>query len=129
MPEIVERFGSLHALLSVTRGLEEPRSGFVGSAEAAHSFLHGFVARHAPGDELLGAQREMQRDLVVDVAMKAPVPAQSEMEHPADPVADHLAAAGAWFRVELRIAVTVPAYWIQFRVSVRKLVRPAAVIL
>src|SRR5947208_3312047 len=118
----------MHAFLAVARGIEESRSGFVECAEPAHGFVVGLVRRDAASHQLLGAQRQVQLDLILDVALPTVFPPKGQLKRPPNAGPDHVdVAVGSPSFAALRIAVTVSAYCIQFRVSARRYVRPAAV--
>ena len=86
------------------------------------------VVGHARGRELLGAQRQVEPDFILDLALPPVTPAHREVERPSNAGPDHRAGAPSSAAV-VRIVVTVSAYFIQLLVSVRKCVRPAGVIL
>ncbi len=96
--------------------------------ESADRLAVRLVVRHARRRELLGAQREVEPDLFLDLALPPVPPAQREVERPSNAGPDHRAGAPS-SAATVRIVVTVSAYFIQLLVSVRKCVRPAGVIL
>ena len=52
LSQIGQVFGSLHALFSVARGIQQPRLGFSQWAEAANGFVQRFIGRGPIGHEL-----------------------------------------------------------------------------
>jgi hypothetical protein len=118
----------MHTLLAVSRGLEEPGSGFGEGAEAAGGFAVRFVGRRAALDELLGAQRQVEFDLVFDFAFPPVAAAKRQTKSATNAGANHVPAVdGVPLFDAVRMLVTVSAYWTQLRVSARRWARPAAV--
>jgi hypothetical protein len=111
LPEIVEILGAMHVLLTVARGLEEARSGFGEWAEATRCFAIRFVGCRALRQELLGAEREVQPDLVFDLSLPAIATTKRQTKRATDAGSNHVAAvAGAPLLDAVRMLVTVPAY-------------------
>src|SRR6266699_3779030 len=100
----------MQALLSVSRGLEEPGSGFGEWAKATRGFAIRFVGCRALRQELLGAEREVQLDLVLDLSLPAIATAKRESKGAADAGANHVAAAGSPLLDAVSMLVTVSAY-------------------
>jgi len=109
--------------LSVTRGVDEPRAGFGKRAEATNRLVECLVRTRALRGQLLGAERQVQLDLIFDLTLPLVAPTQREMKPTPDAAANH------GMLLAVSIVVTVSAYSTQFFVSARRCARPAVVIL
>ena len=85
-----------------------------------HGFAIGVGRRVSLVHQLLGAQREVEPDLLLDVADPAVLSPEREVQDPSNSVADHDALVPPASLAAVRISVTVPAYCTQFRVSARR---------
>jgi len=114
----------------MSRGLEEACAGFGECSAAADRFGVGVVGGSPLVDELLGAEREVELDLLFDFALPTVASSEREGERASNSGANHDASpSGREDLAAVRMPVTVPAYSTQFLVSARRCVRPAGVIL
>ena len=128
LPRVGDELRALHLGLPMMCRVEQHGARFRQRSESADRLLVRLVVGHARRRELLGAQREVELDLVLDLALPPVPPAQREVERPSNAGPDHRAGAPS-SAATVRIVVTVSAYFIQLLVSVRRCVRPAGVIL
>jgi hypothetical protein len=80
----VERIAESHLLLPSVCGGDERRMGALEWAEAAYGFGVCGVGRHALRDQLLDAQLDVERDLIVDLTDDLAAIRRCEPEQPAD---------------------------------------------
>jgi hypothetical protein len=102
-------------------GAEQLAPRLVGWPEAPRGLGAGLRRGHALTHELLGAQLQVQADLLVHLLLAQVAAPQLQPERAADAGADH-AGPGA-----VRIPVTVAAYRTQRSVSASRWARPAGV--
>jgi hypothetical protein len=97
-------------LLTVTRGVDETGARFDEGTELPYCFLVGVVGRRAHGDELLGAKRQVELDLVFDFALPPIAPVKREPKDAFDARANHeVLELGCAFVATVRMFVTVSA--------------------
>ena len=114
----------------MSRGLEEACAGFSECSEAADRFGVRVVGGSPLVDELLGAECEVELDLVFDFALPTVAASEGERERASNSRAYHdTLPSGREDFAAVRMPVTVPAYSTQFLVSARRCERPAGVIL
>ncbi len=78
LSQVVDELDSSHGALPVLRGLQQARARIAQRSEPAHCLRVG-VSRCFPlGEQLFRSQREMQLDLVLDVALPPVAAAQRE---------------------------------------------------
>src|SRR5215510_10349600 len=80
---------ALHVLLPMTCGGEQPRFGFFQGAESANGFVIRDVRVGTPSHELLGAEREMEFDLVLHFALPPVAPTKREVKPAANARTNH----------------------------------------
>lgn len=111
-------------LLAVTGSGQQPLPGVREGSEAMDRFAPRFVGRSPGINELLGAQQQVQPDLLVDLLFPTIAPSERQSEEAPYASANHAPTPfGA-----VSTAVMVSAYCSQLRVSARRCERPAAVI-